>query len=132
MFNSPAQVELTSAIIRNPIVVAPETKVSEAIAQMSGVRSQCDAAKTIDNQSAQLEIEVRSSCVLVVDNEQLVGIVTERDVVRLSAEKLPLDVTVTEVMARPVVTLRESAFTDLFLAINLIQQHHTAIPNSKW
>ena len=54
MFNSPAQVELTSAIIRNPIVVAPETKVSEAIAQMSGVRSQCDAAKTIDNQSAQL------------------------------------------------------------------------------
>lgn len=124
MFNSPAQIELTSAIIRNPIIVASETKVSEAIAQMSGVRSQCDAAKTIDNQSAQLEIEVRSSCVLVVDNEQLVGIVTERDVVRLSAEQLPLDVTVTEVMARPVVTLRESAFTDLFLAINLIQQHH--------
>jgi CBS domain-containing protein len=111
MFNSPAQIELTSAIIRNPIIVSSETKVSEAIAQMSGVRSQCDAAKTIDNQSAQLEIEVRSSCVLVVDNEQLVGIVTERDVVRLSAEQLPLDVTVTEVMARHVVTLRESAFT---------------------
>ncbi len=124
MFNSPAQIELTSAIIRNPIIVSTETKVSEAIAQMSGVQSQCDAAKTIDNQSAQLVIEVRASCVLVVDNEQLVGIVTERDVVRLSAEQLPLDVTVTEVMARPVVTLRESAFTDLFLAINLIQQHH--------
>jgi len=81
MFNSPAQIELTSAIIRNPIIVSTETKVSEAIAQMSGVQSQCDAAKTIDNQSAQLVIEVRASCVLVVDNEQLVGIVTERDFV---------------------------------------------------
>ena len=124
MFNYPTQIELVSAIIYDPIIVAPDTKVLEAIALMSGVRSQCDTAKTVDNQSAQLNIEVRSSCVLVVDNEQLVGIVTERDVVRLSAEQLPLDVPVTEVMAHPVITLRESAFTDLFFAINLIQQHH--------
>ncbi|WP_103669351.1 CBS domain-containing protein [Pseudanabaena sp. BC1403] len=124
MFNYPTQIELVSAIIYDPIIVAPDTKVLEAIALMSGVRSQCDTAKTVDNQSAQLNIEVRSSCVLVVDNELLVGIVTERDVVRLSAEQLPLDVPVTEVMAHPVITLRESAFTDLFFAINLIQQHH--------
>jgi PAS domain S-box-containing protein len=124
MFNSPAQLELTSAIIRNPIIVSPESKVLEAIAQMSGMRSQCAIAKTSDNQSSQLDIEVRSSCVLVVDNEQVVGIVTERDIVRLSAEQLPLDIlTVLEVMSRPVLTLQESNFTDLFFAINLIQQY---------
>jgi PAS domain S-box-containing protein len=124
MFNSPTQIELTSAIIRNLIVVTPETKVLEAIAQMSGMRSQCDAAKPVDNQSAQLDIGVRSSCVLVVDNERLVGIITERDVVRLSAEQQPLDITVGEVISRSMITLRESAFTDLSFAINLIQQHH--------
>lgn len=91
---------------------------------MSGVRAKCFTDKTVDNQLAQLHIDVRSSCVLVVDNQKIEGIITERDVVRLSAEQLTLDVTVAEVMVRPVLTLRESAFTDLFFAINFIQQHH--------
>ena len=124
MFNFSPQLELTSAIIRNPIVVSPKSKVVEAITKMSGVRARCFTDKTVDNQLIQLDIDVRSSCVLVVDNGKIEGIITERDVVRLSAEQLPLDVTVAEVMARPVLTLRESAFTDLFFAINLIQQHH--------
>jgi len=124
MFNFSSQLKLASAIIRKPLVVSPKTKVFEAIALMSGVRAKCFTDKTVDNQLAQLHIDVRSSCVLVVDNQKIEGIITERDVVRLSAEQLTLDVTVAEVMVRPVLTLRESAFTDLFFAINFIQQHH--------
>ncbi|PSB50867.1 histidine kinase [filamentous cyanobacterium Phorm 6] len=118
-------IELRTAIVREPLVVSPDTTVMDAIAQMSGVRSLCNTARTADSQQDDLHLEARSSCVLVVENEQLVGILTERDVVRLIARQRCLDnLVLREVMTHPVVTLRESAFTDLFFAINLLQQHH--------
>jgi GAF domain-containing protein/CBS domain-containing protein/anti-sigma regulatory factor (Ser/Thr protein kinase) len=97
----------------------------DAIALMSSVRSQCDANKTATSQFDELEIEVRSSCVLVVENEKLIGIMTERDVVHLSAAQQSLDLLVMqEVMNSPVITLKEDAFTDLFSTINLLQQQN--------
>ena len=118
-------IQLTTAIVREPLVVSPDTTVMDAIAQMSGVRSLCNTARTADAQLDDLHLEARSSCVFVVENEELVGVLTERDVVRLSAQQRSLEnVALREVMAHPVVTLRESAFTDLFFAINLLQQHH--------
>ncbi|WP_334311690.1 PAS domain S-box protein [Kamptonema animale] len=114
--------ELRAAIVREPLVVSPDTTVIDAIAQMSGMRAICD---TVRNGNGQLHLEARSSCVLVAQDEQLLGIVTERDMVRLSAQQRSLEhLAIAEVMASPVVTLRESAFTDIFLAIDLLQQHH--------
>ena len=99
--------ELKSAIVRDPLIVPPETTMMSAIAQMS-----------------QLPLEDRSSCVLVVLDGRLLGILTERDVVRLSAQQLSLEhLAIEEVMSAPGVTLHEADFTDLFLAINLLQQH---------
>ena len=118
-------VELAAAIIREPLVVSPDTTVMAAIAQMSGVRSLCLTNKTADEKLEQLHLEVRSSCVLVVAAEKPIGILTERDIVRLSAERQPLDrLLIQQVMAHPIVTLQESAFTDLFSTINLLQQRH--------
>ncbi|MDQ2098304.1 MAG: PAS domain S-box protein, partial [Tychonema bourrellyi B0820] len=117
--------QLRAAIVREPLVVSPDTTVIETIAQMSGVRSHCNTTRTADSQRDHLHLEARSSCVLVVENEQLVGVLTERDIVRLSAQQQPLHrLAMWEVMAHPVITLRQSAFTDLFFAINLLQQHH--------
>ncbi|WP_278187162.1 PAS domain S-box protein [Microcoleus vaginatus] len=117
-------IELKTAIVREPLVVSPDTTVMDAIAQMSSVRSLCNTTRTADGQLDELHLEARSSCVFVVENEQLVGVLTERDVVRLSAQQRSLEnLALREVMTYPVVTLRESAFTDLFLAINLLQQH---------
>ncbi|WP_083811331.1 PAS domain S-box protein, partial [Kamptonema sp. PCC 6506] len=114
--------ELKAAIVREPLVVSPDTTVIDAIAQMSGMRAICD---TVRHGNAQLHLEARSSCVLVAEDEQLLGIVTERDMVLLSAQQRSLEhLAIAEVMASPVVTLRESAFTDLFLAIDLLQHHH--------
>lgn len=115
--------ELTSAIVRDPLTVSPETTVIAAIAQMSRVRSSCEVTNSHDLDD--LPRSARSSCVMVVEDGQLVGILTERDVTRLSAQQQPLDrLVMRQVMAHPVITLRISAFTDLFLAINLFQQHH--------
>ncbi|MEE3717068.1 GAF domain-containing protein [Tumidithrix elongata RA019] len=119
------QDELTSAIVREPLVVAPDTTVMAAIAKMSGVRTVCSTFKNVNSQQEDLHIEARSSCVLIVEDQRLLGILTERDIVRLSAQKRSLDnLAIRDVMASKVITLRESAFTDLFFAVNLLQQHH--------
>ncbi|WP_434685742.1 CBS domain-containing protein [Pseudanabaena minima] len=117
--------ELKSAIIREPLIVNAGATVMEAIALMSSGRVQCDAENHSDNHQQQFLQEARSSCVLVLEEEKLIGVVTERDVVRLSAQQLDLNrLLVREVMAHPVVTMRESDLTDLLLAVNLIQQYH--------
>ncbi len=117
--------ELKSAIVRNPLIVKPDTTVMEAIAQMSDVRTICDSTKAINGQLEELHLEARSSCVLVVEDQKLLGIFTERDVVRLSAQQCSLErITLREVMICPVISLQESDFTDIFSAINLLHQHH--------
>ncbi|MFZ4557990.1 MAG: PAS domain S-box protein, partial [Pseudanabaena sp.] len=123
--NSMRPNDLKSAIITNPLVVSADATVMEAIALMSSGRSLCDAENHSDNHQQQFQQETRSSCVLVLEGEKLIGVVTERDVVRLSAQQQDLNrLLVREVMAHPVVTLRESDLTDLFLAVNLLQQYH--------
>ncbi len=119
------EVDLESAIVRNPLIVAPDTSVSAAIAQMSGIRAMCSSSRETDKEIAALHLEARSSCVLIVENEQLLGIFTERDVVRLSYQKRSLEnLAIAEAMTHPVITLQQSAFTNLFFAVNLLQQYH--------
>jgi signal-transduction protein with cAMP-binding, CBS, and nucleotidyltransferase domain len=59
--------------------------------------------------------EQQTGSLLVTDGEQLLGIVTERDVLRAVAEEVPLDTPISEVMSKDLVTaepgmsLREAA-----------------------
>jgi signal transduction histidine kinase/ActR/RegA family two-component response regulator len=106
--------QLESAIVRNPLTVSPETKVLDVITHMNASDS-----------PANVHFETRSSCVLIVENRQLLGILTDRDIVRLIAQPISFtDVTVAAVMNYPVITLRESAFTDLSVAIDILCQYH--------
>ncbi|AKG20112.1 GAF domain-containing protein [Calothrix sp. 336/3] len=120
------QAELKSAIIQNALVVEPSITVMEAIAQMSGVRTLCSVGEEVTTTPFDdVHTEARSSCVLIVEDDKLIGIFTERDVVRLSAKQRSLhDLHIGEVMTRSVITLKESAFQDIFLAINLLNQHN--------
>jgi PAS domain S-box-containing protein len=92
--------ELESAIVRYPLVVNPYTNVIDAIAQMAIGRSQLDTDHNGDNRQA-FQQEVRSSCVLVVEDDQVIGILTERDVVRLSAQQQDLDLLVMQEVMSP-------------------------------
>ncbi len=115
---------LNSAIICNPLTVSPETLVTVAISMMSKMRSVCEATRTMADQVATMQLEARSSCVLVLREKQVVGIITERDIVRLTAQKHSLDnLLVRDVMTYPVVTLNESNFPDLFFVVNLLQKY---------
>lgn len=119
------QSELQSAIVGDPLMVKPETMVMDAITQMSGARVICNTAKTIDGLLDDFYLDVKSSCVLVVEDGKLLGIFTEGDVVRLISEQRSLaNLAIQDVMTYPVITLYESAFRDLCSAINLLDQYH--------
>ncbi|MDA0268416.1 MAG: PAS domain S-box protein, partial [Cyanobacteria bacterium] len=103
-------VALQSAIARSPLVATPETTVMVAATQMSQGAGGC------------------SDCVVVVESERVVGLLTERDVVRLVSQECPLQAqTLGAVMTQPVVTLRESSWVDGTLdsaaVLALFQQH---------
>ncbi|QLE50188.1 response regulator [Nostoc sp. C057] len=118
------EADLESAIVRNPLIVLPSTSVMAAIAQMSGSRTVCSSSREADMEIEARHLEARSSCVLIVEGNQLLGIFTERDVVRLSSQMRKLEnLAIADVMAHPVISLHQSAFTDLFLAVNLLQQY---------
>jgi CBS domain-containing protein len=117
------QSELISAIVSQPLVVTPDTTVMEAIAHMSGIRVMCSSRRDA-SQLDELHVQARSSCVSIVEDGQLLGILTERDIVRLSAEQQDLDnLAIRDVMTANVITLRAADFTDIFVAVNLLGQH---------
>ena len=116
--------ELKSAIIRNPLIVTPHATVMEAIAQMVSARSPCNKADSLTNPLNHSNAEVRTSCVLVVEDAKVMGILTEGDLVSLSAQNLPFDRLIIRDVMASVIALRESECNDLLSAINLMQQHH--------
>ncbi|MEB3231243.1 MAG: PAS domain S-box protein [Leptolyngbyaceae bacterium] len=89
-----------AAIIRDPITVAPDITVRAVTALMH---------------EAQLRLapgEIGASCVVVVASGQIVGLLTERDIVGLCATGQALDqVSVAQVMSTEVLTLAASALT---------------------
>ncbi|MGK7930801.1 MAG: diguanylate cyclase [Microcystaceae cyanobacterium] len=116
--------DLKEAIIREPLTVTPKTTVIEAIIKMGKSHAHCKTNPSDDQQQSDFLLNARSSCVLVVEAGQVVGILTERDVVRLSVQGSFLeDLTMEQVIGNSVVTLREDQFNNIFSAINLLQQH---------
>ncbi|MFE1747890.1 CBS domain-containing protein [Coleofasciculus sp. H7-2] len=63
-------------------------------------------------------------CVLVMEGAQLVGVFTERDIVRLTAARASLiNVKIVDVVTQPAITLRQSEAHDVFTALSLFRQH---------
>jgi signal transduction histidine kinase/CBS domain-containing protein/PAS domain-containing protein len=124
--------DLTAAIDRTPLAVSPQTSLTEVIALMHRVwgsecqvpllagQSEQGAATEADPMTTQL----RASCVLVLVESQPLGILTERDLIKLIAMGRCLsDMTVDDVMTRQLVTLKIEEFQDVFKPLALLQQH---------
>lgn len=116
------------AIDRHPLTVAPDTSLKEVLVLMSQVKSSCELPTwyefcQIDAHSDVSAIgETRSSCVLIMEGSRLLGIFTERDLVRLTATGITLaEVKISEVMTPSVITLKQSQ--DIFTALSLLRQH---------
>ncbi|ARV57952.1 histidine kinase [Nostocales cyanobacterium HT-58-2] len=97
-----------------PLTVLPNTLLVDVIALMNPVNS-----STVDSASD------FSSCVLVVEENTLVGIFTLRDVVRLTGAGVDLfRVKISEVMTQPVISLTRAAAQNALTALAFMRQHH--------
>lgn len=82
------------------------------------------AANTPVGEAIHLMSQGHASCVLVIEQQELVGIFTERDVVRAIANQTNLaDMTITQVMVQPVITLSETEVEDLNTVLQKFRQH---------
>ncbi|MFM2062852.1 MAG: hypothetical protein RLZZ507_2522 [Cyanobacteriota bacterium] len=122
LFSSLIEVNnLEQAVADTPLVVTANTLATDAIALMSNARGSCTLP---EEDTSYLLTDCRASCVLVMEGTQLIGIFTERDVVRLSAEGRKIaGVAISDVMTHCVITMKQSEFTDIFVALNLFQRH---------
>ncbi len=102
---------------RHPVIVAPSTSVGDAIALMRLARNTCPL---LDSNAT---VKTSISCALVVDRNQLVGLLNPRDVLNLVAESGWQEMKVVDAMTRNLIILKESEFTDIFTAFKLFCQH---------
>ena len=118
------QSELMSAIVRHPLVVAHSTIAIEAIDALYSRQTIARATAAQPHSADRSHLQVQASCILIVDGDRLVGIVTARDIVRLIAQRRDLEnLTIGAVMRANLVTLRAADFTDLAAAIDLLNCH---------
>src|SRR4028118_1303946 len=109
------------AVDRHPVTVAPSTCLGDALALMRGARNPC----RVTNSSAHSNETVKASisCVLVVDENQLVGLLSPEDVLNLATQYGWQGIKVADAMTRNLIILKESEFTDIFTAFKLFCQH---------
>ncbi|MBW4495357.1 MAG: PAS domain-containing protein [Oscillatoria princeps RMCB-10] len=114
---------LREVIIPAPLTVSANTPVTDVIAQMSQGRLASLRSSYFDSDSSITDIS-GASCVLVMEGQQLAGVFTERDVVRLAAGGMNLvGMEIARVMARDLIVLSYSEFRDIFTALNLFRRH---------
>ncbi len=135
---------LASIIDRQPLTVDPDMRLVEVIALMSQAKGRrCllpnsnpllksaddldDRSRSVSGgESPELEISINTphSSVLVLVADQLVGIFTERDLVRLTASQRNLEnITVSEVMTSAPFTLVLADHHTVMNVLSIFQQH---------
>ncbi|MFN6537048.1 MAG: PAS domain S-box protein [Nostoc sp. EkiNYC01] len=104
---------LEQVIECSPLTVLPDTLLIDAIALMNPVsNSQVKSASGF------------SSCVLVVKEKKIVGILTLRDIVRLTGKGVDLSrVKISEVVMQPVISLTLTAAQNALTALSFMRQH---------
>ncbi|MBE9167398.1 CBS domain-containing protein [Pleurocapsales cyanobacterium LEGE 06147] len=119
---------LEQIITHSPPTVAPELSLLEVLAIMNqSIGSQCVLIEGDEDWDSSLATIDCSSYVLVTEADQLVGIFTERDLVRITANRGSLarlkNLSIREVMTKPVITLKKTEYRDIFTVLSILRQH---------
>jgi PAS domain S-box-containing protein len=119
---------LGSIVDRQPLTVAPELPLVDVISFMSqaqGHTCRLSSSKSnSSNQALEISAAARHSSVLVLANNRLVGIFTERDLVKLTASQTDLQsVAVGAVMTTDPISLILSEQHTVMTALAMFQQH---------
>ncbi|MEO0827379.1 MAG: EAL domain-containing protein [Cyanobacteria bacterium J06642_9] len=124
---------LATVLDRHPLTVSPEASLLEVITLMGqGIR---DCALTSQESVLDQNKPKHSSYALVMDADQLVGILTERDVVKLAAQGSKLaNILVSSVMTQQLITLLATELQDPFTVLGVFRRHrirHLPILNNQ-
>lgn len=114
-----------AAIERQLPIVTPDTQLLNVIALMNQIPLP-DLAQPSEQMASDslASIGKRASCVLVMQQGELLGIITERDIVRLTAAGVNIQgVPVSEVMTRSPIALRQADFQDIAAALFLFRRY---------
>jgi two-component system, cell cycle sensor histidine kinase and response regulator CckA len=104
-----------------PLIVGPDVAVLAVIIQMNQIR---DATCALVSNPQAADVALTTSCALVVEDEKLIGLLTERDIVQISATGRDLaTIGIVEVMTRSVISLPLDETQTVLTALNLLQQH---------
>ncbi|WP_373541337.1 CBS domain-containing protein [Chamaesiphon sp.] len=129
--NSLGTPPLADAIDRQPLIVTPDTYLLAVVTLMYATVQHTHPVASSSDRASDSLWGARSSCVLVMEREQLLGIFTERDLVQLTATGCDLRTTkIDEVMHHPVLTMSERELHNVFAALFLFRRHrirHLAI-----
>ena len=115
-------IALESVLDHHPLKVAPNTLLVEIVALLNQER--LSTPTQFSQQSASNPQKAGASCVLVIEEEQLVGLITERDFVQCAARMNKDGMKAADVMnPQRLITLVESDFRDIFTLLNLFHEH---------
>ncbi|WP_083626876.1 EAL domain-containing protein [Planktothrix serta] len=117
-------INLQNSIIPACAVVTPDTPLLQALMAMNEAnKKQCLLSESPHLAENSAVYSQSPGCVLVMENEALVGILTERDTVKLAVKGQNLSqTTVKQIMTKPVITLNREEFTDVFVAYNMMRR----------
>lgn len=114
-------VALQQSVDKNPLICTPDTSVRDVLNRMNQGSDSCAAG----SEPLEAKAPQRANYVLIMVQQQLLGIFTERDVVKLSAQEIDFDaVQIADVMTRNLITLPASELKDAFNVLSLFRQHH--------
>jgi len=116
---------LEQVIEHSLITVSPETSLIDVVVMMSQASGpQSESSHPDSSIDTRFQGQASSSCVLVTDGSQLVGIFTERDVVKFAASETKLsELKISEAMTQPVITMTLSDSATTLSALELFHQH---------
>ncbi len=116
--------DLKDAVDTAPLTVSPDLSLMEAIVSRSQPSLRCDLENFSSMEGLALPKQQATSCILVMEGQTLLGIVTERDIVRLTAAGLDFRTTaIAEVMVHPVITFPQRSLQDVFAALFLFRRY---------
>jgi len=111
-----------------PLLVNPEISIEEAISLMSASPKYPDPdilPISLTKKGSKIDDYEPISCLLVMEDNKLIGILTERDLVKLAVSRdIAQQKKIRDVMTTQVICLKKEEFTDLFVAYSLMRRHN--------
>ena len=124
MFGQLPQIsDLEQAIISSPLMAPSSASLQAAVDAMHQIQRSCPLSMADSSPTCRLNSE-RAGCVLVMQDTQLIGLLTEQEMAQQVALRSNLtDIPIAQVMAQRPVTLPRSQLNNIFTIISLFHQH---------